>query len=142
MPKESQYLYESQLPATAVQLDHTAVYARDRQLSAEFVAAILGLKVGAPFGPFLPVDLGNGVTLDFYEKRDESIQSQHYAFLVPDEQFDNMIARLDAVGVTYYADPGHTEPGQINRLFGGRGAYFDDPDGHNMEIMTRPYLRP
>ena len=142
MPNEQQYQYESVLPATSVQLNHTAIYARDRQLSAEFLAVILGLKVGAPFGPFLPVDLGNGVTLDYYEKCDEPIQSQHYAFLVPDEQFDNMIARLEAVGVTYYADPSHTEAGQINRLFGGRGAYFDDPDGHNMEIMTRPYVRP
>ncbi|KOG42441.1 VOC family protein [Streptomyces resistomycificus] len=133
---------ESELPAVAVQLNHTAVYAGDRHLSAEFLAAILGLKVGAPFGPFLPVDLGNGVTLDYYEKRDEPIQPQHYAFLVPDEQFDVMIARLETVGVTYYADPSHTEPGRINRLFGGRGAYFDDPDGHNMEIMTRPYVRP
>ncbi|MEV5427677.1 VOC family protein [Streptomyces sp. NPDC052701] len=128
--------------STAVQLNHTVVHATDRQLSADFLATILGLVPGAPFGPFLPVDLGNGVTLDFYEMRDEPIQPQHYAFLVPDEQFDTMIARLDAVGVTYYADPHHTEPGRINRLFGGRGAYFDDPDGHNMEIMTRPYARP
>ncbi|MFG2986329.1 VOC family protein [Streptomyces sp. NPDC048258] len=128
--------------ATAVQLNHIAVYARDRRLSAEFIAAILGLEVGRPFGPFLPVDLGNGVTIDYYEKRDEPIQSQHYAFLVPVAQFDAMIARLEAVGITYYADPSHTEPGRINRLFGGRGAYFDDPDGHNMEIMTRPYARP
>jgi catechol 2,3-dioxygenase-like lactoylglutathione lyase family enzyme len=127
---------------TAVQLNHTIVYARDRQLSAEFLATILGLAVGAPFGPFLPVELGNGVTLDYYERRDEPIQAQHYAFLVPDEQFDTMIARLEAAGVTYYADPSHTEAGQINRLFGGRGTYFDDPDGHNMEIMTRPYARP
>jgi catechol 2,3-dioxygenase-like lactoylglutathione lyase family enzyme len=70
------------------------------------------------------------------------VQSQHYAFLVPDAQFDAMTTRLQALGVTYYADPHHTEPGQINRLFGGRGAYFLDPDGHNMEIMTRPYARP
>ncbi|MFV0132173.1 VOC family protein [Streptomyces sp. HMX87] len=127
---------------TTVRLDHTVVHARDRQLSAGFLAAVLGLEVGAPFGPFLPVELGNGVTLDYYETRDEPIQSQHYAFLVPDGRFDDMIARLDAVGVAHYADPGHTEPGRINRLFGGRGAYFDDPDGHNMEIMTRPYRRP
>ncbi|MFB7757273.1 VOC family protein [Streptomyces sp. NPDC056121] len=142
MSYDQQYPNESELSATAVQLNHTAIYARDRHLSAEFIATILGLKVGAPFGPFLPVDLGNGVTLDYYEKRDEPIQSQHYAFLVPDAQFDAMIARLEAVGATYYADPSHTESGQINRLFGGRGAYFEDPDGHNMEIMTRPYIRP
>ncbi|MGY0071355.1 VOC family protein [Streptomyces sp. QTS137] len=129
-------------PTTTVQLNHIAVLVRDRRLSAEFLSAILGLEVGAPFGPFLPVDLGNGVTLDYYEQRDEPIQSQHYAFLVPEDRFDTMIARLEAVGVTYYADPHHTEPGRINRLFGGRGAYFDDPDGHNLEIMTRPYARP
>ncbi|MFE7127713.1 VOC family protein [Streptomyces sp. NPDC057617] len=126
---------------TAVQLNHTAVYASDRHLSAEFIATVLGLKVSAPFGPFLPVDLGNGVTLDYYEKRDEPIQSQHYAFLVPEDQFDVMIARLKALDITYYADPGHTEPGRTNSLFGGRGAYFKDPDAHNMEIMTRPYAR-
>ncbi|MFE7467571.1 VOC family protein [Streptomyces sp. NPDC057499] len=139
MPHDQQYPSE---PAGAVELNHTAVYATDRYLSAEFIAAILGLEVGSPFGPFLPVDLGNGVTLDYYEKRDEAVQPQHYAFLVPEERFDAMIARLETVGATYYADPGHTEPGRINRLFGGRGAYFDDPDGHNMEIMTRPYARP
>ncbi|MFE9706820.1 VOC family protein [Streptomyces sp. NPDC005930] len=142
MSHDPQHLPESQLPRAGVQLNHTAVYASDRYLSAEFLAVVLGLRVGAPFGPFLPVDLGNGVTLDYYEKRDEPIQSQHYAFLIPDERFDAVIARLEAVGVTYYADPGHTEPGRTNGLFGGRGAYIDDPDGHNMEVMTRPYARP
>ncbi|MGK5640725.1 VOC family protein [Streptomyces sp. URMC 126] len=127
---------------SVVQLNHTAVYAVDRQLSAEFIAAVLGVEVSAPFGPFLPVDLGNGVTLDYCEKRDEPIQSQHYAFLVPEEGFDDMISRLEALGVTYYADPHHTEPGRVNGWFGGRGAYFEDPSGHNMEIMTRPYVRP
>ncbi|MFJ8713803.1 VOC family protein [Streptomyces violaceus] len=130
------------LPTTGAHLNHTVVFASDRQLSADFLAAVLGLEVGAPFGPFLPVDLGNGVTLDYYEKRDEPIQAQHYAFLVPEERFDAMIGRLEALGVTYYADPRHTEPGRVNDLFGGRGAYFGDPDGHNMEIMTRPYVRP
>ena len=138
----SQISRTPELPTTTVQLNHHAVFASDRQLSAEFLATILGLEVGAPFGPFLPVDLGNGVTLDYYEKRDEPIQSQHYAFLVPDDQFDTMIARLEAVGVTYYADPSHTEPGRVNDLFGGSGAYFADPDGHNLEILTRPYARP
>ncbi|OEJ23869.1 bleomycin resistance protein [Streptomyces agglomeratus] len=142
MSYAQQHPHASERSVTAVELNHTVVHASDRHLSAEFIAVILGLTAGAPFGPFLPVDLGNGVTLDYYEMRDEPIQSQHYAFLVPDAQFDAVIARLEAVGVTYYADPGHTEPGKINRLFGGRGAYFDDPDGHNMEIMTRPYVRP
>ncbi|MER7900452.1 VOC family protein [Streptomyces sp. NPDC096046] len=134
--------HTTELPTAIAHLNHTAVYARDRRLSAEFLAAVLGLRVGAPFGPFLPVDLGNGVTLDYYEMTGEPIQPQHYAFLVPEERFDGMIDRLEALGVTYYADPNHTRPGRVNDLFGGRGAYFDDPDGHNMEIMTRPYARP
>ncbi|MEV0398833.1 VOC family protein [Actinoallomurus sp. NPDC050550] len=127
---------------TTVQLNHTIVYATDRRRSAEFIAGILGLEVGAPFGPFLPIDLGNGVTLDYFERRDEPVQPQHYAFLVPEGRFAEMIARLEAAGVAYYADPHHSEPGRTNDLFGGHGAYFDDPDGHNMEIMTRPYARP
>ncbi|MFG2226259.1 VOC family protein [Streptomyces sp. NPDC048644] len=142
MSHAPQYAHAPEPSAASVQLNHTVVHASDRHLSAEFIATILGLEVGAPFGPFLPVDLGNGVTLDYYEKRDEPIQSQHYAFLVPEAQFPTMIARLEAVGVTYCADPGHTEPGRTNNLFGGHGAYFADPDGHNMEIMTRPYVRP
>ena len=142
MSHDQQYTQVSELPTAVVQLNHTAVHASDRHLSAEFLAVVLGLKVGAPFGPFLPVDLGNGVTLDYCEKRNGPIQSQHYAFLIPDEQFDAVIDRLEALGVTFFADPGHTEPGRINGWFGGRGAYFDDPDGHNMEVMTRPYARP
>ncbi|MFE5791040.1 VOC family protein [Streptomyces sp. NPDC056503] len=125
-----------------VQLNHTVVYSSDRSVSAHFLAGILGLRVGAPFGPFLPVDLANGVTLDFYQAPEGSIQDQHYAFLVRDEDFDAMIGRLEAAGVTYFADPAHRQPHEVNTLFGGRGAYFDDPDGHNMEIMTVPYARP
>ncbi|MEU6977281.1 MULTISPECIES: VOC family protein [unclassified Streptomyces] len=123
------------------ELNHTVVYARDRRVSAEFLAEVLGLAVGAPMGPFLPVDTGNGVTLDYYQQGDEPFTPTHYAFLVPDAEFDTMIDRLERMRVTYYADPNHTEPGRINHRYGGRGAYFDDPDGHNMEIITRPYAR-
>ncbi|MFJ5709518.1 MULTISPECIES: VOC family protein [unclassified Streptomyces] len=126
----------------SVQLNHTVIHSSDRSASARFLAGVLGLEVGAPFGPFLPVDLANGVTLDFYQAPEGPIQSQHYAFLVREEDFDPMIDRLEAAGVTYFADPGHTRPHEVNSLFGGRGAYFDDPDGHNMEIMTVPYARP
>ncbi|MCD0448515.1 VOC family protein [Actinocorallia sp. API 0066] len=129
-------------PSGGVRLDHTVVFATDRAASARFLASILGLEVGAPFGPFLPLDLGNGVTLDYYTHTDGPIQPQHYAFLVPADDFPVMIARLEAAHVTYYADPSHTLPDQTNTLFGGRGAYFDDPDGHNMEILTHPYVRP
>ncbi|WP_424215533.1 VOC family protein [Streptomyces sp. BI20] len=126
----------------AVRLDHTVVHASDRAVTAEFLAHVLGLTVEAPFGPFLPVRLADGVTLDVYELRGEPIQPQHYAFLIPDAAFDAALARIRALGVTHYADPAHTEPDAVNRLFGGRGVYFDAPDGHNLEIITRTYTRP
>jgi catechol 2,3-dioxygenase-like lactoylglutathione lyase family enzyme len=123
----------------SIQLNHTIVAARDKAAAAEFVAGILGLKVGPPFGPFLPVETANGVTLDFMDAGPIQVASQHYAFLVSEEEFDAIFARIQEAGIPYYADPAHKEPGEINRLDGGRGAYFDDPNGHKLEIITRPY---
>ena len=64
---------------------------------------------------------------------------RHYAFLVSDDEFDQIFARIQARGLKYWADPGRTEEGRINHHFGGRGVYFEDPSGHLMEIITRPY---
>jgi catechol 2,3-dioxygenase-like lactoylglutathione lyase family enzyme len=121
-----------------VQLDHTIVAAHDKQASARFLADVLGLEAGPPYGPFVPVRLPNGVTLDFAETHEE-ITPQHYAFLVSEDEFDAIFARVRARGLTYWADPFHTRPGRINHHDGGRGTYFDDPDGHRLEILTRPY---
>jgi catechol 2,3-dioxygenase-like lactoylglutathione lyase family enzyme len=122
-----------------VQLNHTIVAARDKRVAAHFLADALGLEVGHPFGPFLPVETGNGVTLDFADSDAEPIPSQHYAFLVSEEEFDAIMGRLQQAGIEFYADPGHRRAGEINRNDGGRGAYFADPNGHNLEIITRPY---
>lgn len=122
-----------------VELNHTIVAAQDKRVAAEFLAEILGLEVGAPFGPFLPVETSNSVTLDFMDRAPDEITSQHYAFLVSEEEFDAILGRIQQGGITYYADPGHREAGRINRNDGGRGAYFEDPNGHNLEIITRPY---
>jgi catechol 2,3-dioxygenase-like lactoylglutathione lyase family enzyme len=123
----------------SIQLNHTIVAARDKAAAAEFVARMLGLKVRAPFGPFLPVETANGVTLDFMDAGSKPIAPQHYAFLVSEEEFDAIFARIQQAGIPYYADPAHQEEGEINHLDGGRGAYFDDPNGHKLEIITRPY---
>lgn len=123
----------------AVQLNHTIVQARDNRESAAFLAAVLGLEVGTPWGPFVPLATDNGVTLDFVSVPAESIAPQHYAFLVSDEEFDAAFARIEADGVGYYADPQLKLPGEINHHHGGRGLYFFDPAGHGMEIITRPY---
>jgi catechol 2,3-dioxygenase-like lactoylglutathione lyase family enzyme len=123
----------------AIELNHTIVAARDRQASAEFLATILGLPFGPPFGPFIPVETGNGVTLDFMTTDAEAIASQHYAFLVTEDEFDQIFARIQAAGVPFFADPFHRRAGVINHDDGGRGVYFPDPNGHNMEVITRPY---
>ncbi|MYS23364.1 Glyoxalase/Bleomycin resistance protein/Dioxygenase superfamily protein [Streptomyces sp. DvalAA-14] len=122
-----------------VELNHTIVHARDNRESAAFLAHILGLRVGAEWGPFIPVATSNGVTLDFATVPADSITVQHYAFLVSDEEFDGAFARILQADLTYYADPYLARPGEINHHHGGRGLYFKDPAGHGMEIITRPY---
>lgn len=117
------------------ELNHTIVSARDKHASARFLADILGVEVGEEMGPFVPVALDNAVTLDYMTRAD--VRPQHYAFLVGDKDFDAAFARIREAGLTYWADPDHRTPGAINHRWGGRGVYFDDPDGHNMEILTR-----
>jgi catechol 2,3-dioxygenase-like lactoylglutathione lyase family enzyme len=126
-----------------VQLNHTIVAASDKQASATFLAEILGLAPPTPFGPFLVVEVDNGVQLDFSDDygRSESgdVQPQHYAFLVSEAEFDEIFGRIQARDIPYWADPGETRPQQINTNDGGRGVYWKDPDGHFLEIITKPY---
>lgn len=122
----------------AVQLNHTIVNVPDKVESATFVAEILGLPAPVPFGPFLVVELENGVSLDFSDSHGPA-RHQHYAFLVTESEFDEIFGRIRQRGLTYWADPGRRRPGEINRNDGGRGVYWDEPGGHFLEIITRPY---
>jgi catechol 2,3-dioxygenase-like lactoylglutathione lyase family enzyme len=121
-----------------VDLNHTIVWCRDKRKSSAFLVELLGLQEPVPFGQMLVVSLNNGVSLDYYDQ-DGEIAPQHYAFLVSEDGFDEVFARVRARGLTYWADPGRGRPGEIYREFGGRGLYFEDPDGHFLEVMTRPY---
>ena len=123
----------------SVQLNHHIVWCSDKKKSANFLREILGLPKPARFGPFLVVELSNGVSLDFYET-DEDIQSQHYAFLVGAEEFDPIYGRIKERRLKYWADPMKSRPGKINHNYGGKGVYFEDPDGHFLEVITRPYV--
>jgi catechol 2,3-dioxygenase-like lactoylglutathione lyase family enzyme len=122
----------------SVQLNHTIVWCGDKQRSATFLTEILGRPTPTSFGPFLVVEVDNGASLDFHEM-DGEIASQHYAFLIGEADFDNIYGRIRGRGLEHWADPGRTQPGEINRNDGGRGVYFEDPDGHLLEIITRPY---
>ena len=121
-----------------VALNHTIVWCSDQQKSATFLAELLDRPAPIRFGPFLIVELDNGVSLDFYQK-DGPISLQHYAFLIGEDDFDRVYGRIRDRGMSHWADPARTKPHQINHHFNGRGVYFEDPDGHFLEVITRPY---
>ncbi len=120
------------------QLNHTIVWCSDKARSAAFLCDVLGLPPAKPFSHFLVVEMANGVSLDYLEK-DGPVSGQHYAFLVSDSEFDAGFAFVTAQGLTHWADPAREKPGEINRHWGGRGFYFEDPDGHLLELITKPY---
>jgi hypothetical protein len=120
-----------------VQLNHTIVAARDNVASASFMAEMLGLPDPVSFGPFMIVEVANGVSLDFMNQ--STITPQHYAFLISESEFDEVFGRVQERKLQYWADPMRSHPGEINRRDGGRGFYFEDPDGHFLEVLTRPY---
>jgi catechol 2,3-dioxygenase-like lactoylglutathione lyase family enzyme len=121
-----------------IKLNHTIVHARDKRESATFYSEVLGLPAAKPFGPFLEVETDNEVLLAIIET-DEDIVPQHYAFLISEPEFDQIFGRIQARGLTYWADPGRTREDKINHHDGGRGVYFEDPSGNLLEIITRPY---
>lgn len=123
----------------AIHLNHTIVHALDPVASAKFLAEMLGLGEPKPFGPFMGVEVANGVTLDFIRAEPDEIIVEHYAFLVSEAEFDQIFARICERGLPHWADPAHQHPGEINHHDGGRGVYWNDPNGHYLEIITRPY---
>lgn len=122
----------------AIEFNHTIIWAHNSEASATFMTEILGLPAPHRWGPFQIVKTSNGVNLDFMDRQGE-ILSRHFAFLVGEDEFDAIFGRIQERGLTYWADPARTKSGEINHRDGGRGVYFSDPDGHLLEIITRPY---
>jgi catechol 2,3-dioxygenase-like lactoylglutathione lyase family enzyme len=120
-----------------VELNHIIIPAKDKRASAQFLAGVLGLQAGPEWSHFVPVRTSNGVTLDYADAVE--FRPQHYAFLVSEEEFDSALARVKSAGIAFYADFTRSGRGEINHLYGGRGFYFDDPNGHLLELITRPY---
>lgn len=119
--------------------NHTIIASVDREASALFYRDLLEIPAAASWGPFVNIQLADGVLLQFAEPPVE-IQRQHYAFLVDDALFDRAYARLLDAGIEHWADPHLQRPGVTNTEHGGRGVYFMDPSGHGLEMITRPYL--
>lgn len=122
----------------SVELNHTIVRCSDKHASSRFLVEILGLSQPTSYGPFVVVQVDNGVSLDYADDHGAP-NPQHYAFMVSAEEFDEIRARIVERGLTYWADPFHRAENQVNTNDGGRGLYWDDPDGHMLEIITVPY---
>jgi len=122
----------------SIELNHTIVHATDRDATAAFLTDVLGLPEAPVFGPFRVVGLANGVSLDIVATPGP-VTPQHYAFLVGEDEFDAIHARIIERGLRFWADPFHLREGAINHDDGGRGLYWSAPDDHNLEIITVPY---
>ncbi len=122
-----------------ITLNHTIIASQDRHHSATWLASLFGLPEPVSWGPFVTLSLDQDMLLQFAEPGVAEIQMQHYAFLVDDERFDQIYARLLEAGIPHWADPQMSLPDQINHNHGGRGVYFFDPSGHGLEVMTHPY---
>ena len=119
-------------------LNHQIVAARDADEAAQFFAEMLGFEPPVRLGHFATLQVSGDTTFDFLTV-DRAVESQHYAFLVTDSEFDDIFKRVRDRGLEHWADPMHKISGEINELDDGRGLYFDDPNGHQLEIITRPY---
>ncbi len=121
----------------SIKLNHTIVSSRDKREGSAFLTELFGLPPATAWGPFLAVEIANEVTLDYRDAADPT--PQHYCFLVSEPEFDEIFGRIRERAIPYWADPGHRQAGKTNTNDGGRGVYFDDPSGHILEIITRPY---
>lgn len=124
-----------------IHLDHTIVPSRTRDASARRLAELLGVPCGpAPVGPFYAVYVNDGLTLDFIQT-DEAFPVYHFAFRVDEADFDRILGRIQSAGIDYRGAVGGPTDRRINTDYGGRLIYWNEPDGHQWEILTSSYAR-
>lgn len=120
-------------------LDHTIVPTTDKEVSAQFFARMMGLEyMGLTAGGhFASVRIDDNLVLDFDDRRE--VAHHHLAFHVNEEEFDAIFGRVQAEGLKYGSGPGPERYNmRTNDRQGGRGVYFDDPNGHSIELLTIP----
>jgi hypothetical protein len=124
----------------AVQLDHVIVPSRSQVASAKLLAELLGVswaERGA--GPFSPVYVTEGLTLDFQDT-DEQFPVYHFCFRVGREEFDSILKRIKAAGIQYRSTVRGPVDMQVSAQYGN--IYWNEPDGHQWEMLTVSYARP
>ena len=120
----------------AIVLDHTIVPAKEKVASAKFFAEIFGLTVKPGQGHFAQVQVNESLTFDFADEPEP--QRHHYAFHISEAEFEAIFGRVKAKRLPYGSGPYNHTDGQIYARRGGRGFYFEDPNGHLLEVMTVP----
>ena len=119
-------------------LNHHIVAARDKEATSLFFSQVFGFDPPVTLGHFAGVKVSADTTLDFADSQGE-IHPLHYAFLVTEQEFDDIFQRIRDRRLQYWSNPSRRDPGEINHWDDGRGVYFEDPNGHLLEILTRPY---
>ena len=128
--------------AGEIALDHLIVPARDRRAAAQRLAGILGVGWAEQgVGPFSPVYVSQGLTLDF-DQHEDGFPVLHYCFRVDDAGFDRILAALRAQGIPFRGTPHGPMDMQVNTAHGGRIVYWNEPEGHAWEALTVSYARP
>ena len=126
----------------SIELDHTIVPSHHALASAQRLAQLLGVEwAPSGAGPFVPVFVNDGLTLDFIQT-DEPFPVYHFCFRVDDACFDAILARLEGAGIDWRSDVRGPVDRRINTDHGGRMLYWNEPDGHQWEMLTVSYARP
>ena len=124
-----------------IHLDHVLVPVRDRVASARLLASLLGVPwAEAGVGPFSPVYVNDGLTLDF-DQADSAYPVQHYCFRVSEQEFDAVLGRIRAAGIEYRSAVHGPVDRRIDTRHGGRIVYWNEPDKHQWELLTVSYAR-
>lgn len=124
-----------------IHLDHLLVPSRDKRAGAKLLAELLGVpwsETGT--GPFAPVYVSDGLTLDFDEWR-EPLPSIHYCFRVSEREFDAILGRLRDAKIPYRSRVHGPVDYDVDTAHGGRIVYWNVPDGHQWEMLTVSYDR-
>jgi catechol 2,3-dioxygenase-like lactoylglutathione lyase family enzyme len=124
----------------AIDLDHTIVPCRDQVASAKLLAELLGVRwAKAGPGSFSPVYVNDGLTLDFQET-DQDFPVYHFCFRVGQGEFDAILGRIGAAGIRYRSRLSGPDDMKIDPQYGN--VYWNEPDGHQWELLTVSYARP
>jgi catechol 2,3-dioxygenase-like lactoylglutathione lyase family enzyme len=125
----------------SIELDHTLVPSRTHVASARQLAKLLGVPWSdRSVGPFSAVYVNDGLTLDFIQT-DAAFPVYHFCFRVDEPTFDAILGRIDAAGIAWRSEVRGPQDRRINRDHGGRMIYWNEPDGHQWEMLTVSYAR-